>query len=419
MAESSQVTELRNSINNRIAERQALEQQAQKLQEELAAIGSEKNTLNRELSLIQKERDALENTILQTQKGIQVLELEIDESKQLLGELNIEIHNYKESLEEGLRNIQYQNELSYLEFILSSKDISEFFKRSEILVRIQEPINEAIDKLYNLQELVVAEAEALSEEREDLDEEKVKLSGQKEIIETQEDQKESLISETKNKESNYQKNLQATLATIDALDQEIRSFENQLEFVLNPKSLPKDGSEVLSWPLDSVFITQRFGKTVSSKRLYVSGSHSGTDFRAATGTPVYAVADGKVKGTGDTDKTCYRASFGKWVFIEHDGIGLSSTYGHLSGIAVSEGKKVKSGELIGYAGNTGHSTASHLHLTVYATEGVDGGAGARVTERPSGACAGAVYRMPLAPTAAYLDPLAYLPATTSDMFKHQ
>jgi len=88
------------------------------------------------------------------------------------------------------------------------------------------------------------------------------------------------------------------------LDKEIRSYESKLKFILDKTSLPEKGSEILAWPLDSILITQRFGRTVSSERLYVSGSHSGNDFRAATGTPVYAVADGVIIGTGDTDKTC-------------------------------------------------------------------------------------------------------------------
>ena len=141
------------------------------------------------------------------------------------------------------------------------------------------------------------------------------------------------------------------------------------------------------------------------------------DFRAAVGTPVYAVADGIVKGVGDTDEQCYRASFGKWVFIEHD-IGLSTTSAHLSSWKVTEGQHVKKGDLIAYSGNTGHSTAPHLHITVYATKGVNGEQGARVTERPSSACPGTNYRMPLAPTSAYLDPLDYFPQTDASYFKH-
>jgi murein DD-endopeptidase MepM/ murein hydrolase activator NlpD len=126
------------------------------------------------------------------------------------------------------------------------------------------------------------------------------------------------------------------------------------------------------------------------------------------GTPIYAVADGVVEGVGDTDKTCPKASFGKWVFIRHTN-GLATAYGHLSLIKATEGQKVKAGDLIAYSGNTGHSTGPHLHLTVYASNGV--------AERASASCKGKNYRMPIAPTNAYLDPLLYLPKATSSMFK--
>ena len=64
---------------------------------------------------------------------------------------------------------------------------------------------------------------------------------------------------------------------------------------------------------------------------------------------------------------------------------------------------VARGEIVGYSGNTGHTTGPHLHVSVYA------GSAASVQKRPSTTCEGKVYTMPLAPTNAYLDPLYYLP----------
>jgi murein DD-endopeptidase MepM/ murein hydrolase activator NlpD len=196
----------------------------------------------------------------------------------------------------------------------------------------------------------------------------------------------------------------------DQIDAEVRDYESKLKFVLSTKNLPQTGSETFGWPIDNPIITQRFGKTVDSQRLYTSGSHSGVDFRAAVGTPIYAVGSGTIEGTGDTDKTCPKASFGKWIFIRHNN-GLSTAYGHLSLIKVSTGQTIQKGDLIGYSGNTGHSTGPHLHLTVYASNGANGEEGARITERPSSACSGKTYTMPLAPINAYLDPMLYLPKT--------
>lgn len=416
-AQNPSVIQLQKSIDNKNAEKQELLKEAERIENELTEIAGQKSSISKEISVINQERKGLENQLAQTQNNIGRIDLEINQSKKLIEKHNNDISNHVQTIEQSFRMIDANYNFSYFEFLISSKNISDFFQQADLLRQLHKPLWGATDRLIQTKSQLRKETEVLGEQQNELQVEQRILDDQKSIVAEQERAKQGLLNQTKNKESEYQKNLAKTLAVIAALDAEIRDFESKLEFALNPNSLPEKGSEVFAWPLDSVFITQRFGKTVSSERLYVSGSHSGTDFRAAVGTPVYAVADGTVKGIGDTDNTCPRASFGKWIFIEHD-IGLSTTYGHLSKWIVNEGDQVKKGDLIAYSGNTGRSTGPHLHLTVYATEGVNGQEGVRITNRPSAACSGKIYRMPLAPTAAYLDPLAYLPKTTTSMFKH-
>ena len=119
------------------------------------------------------------------------------------------------------------------------------------------------------------------------------------------------------------------------------------------------------------------------------------------------MADGVVLGTGNTDLTCRGASFGKFVFIKYDN-GLSSTFGHLSLIKVNEGDKVARGQVVGYSGSTGHATGPHLHVSLYASEAV------KMDSKPSAACGGRVYRLPVAPINAYLDAMYYLPTYAID-----
>ena len=111
--------------------------------------------------------------------------------------------------------------------------------------------------------------------------------------------------------------------------------------------------------------------------------------------------DGVVIATGDTDKVCPGASYGRWIMIKHRN-GLSTLYGHLELIKVGQGQEVGVGDTIGYSGNTGYSTGPHLHFTVYVSSAVD------VKELPSKSCRGAVFRIPVAAANAYLDPQAYL-----------
>lgn len=90
--------------------------------------------------------------------------------------------------------------------------------------------------------------------------------------------------------------------------------------------------------------------------------HAGTDFRAYCGTPIIAAASGTVQWA----KTV--GGFGNQVMLNHgypNGASLLTSYNHLSRFAVSAGQTVERGQVIGYSGTTGTSTACHLHLEAY------------------------------------------------------
>ena len=85
--------------------------------------------------------------------------------------------------------------------------------------------------------------------------------------------------------------------------------------------------------------------------------HHGQDFSVFQGAPIQSPADGTVKRTG------YRGGFGKYIIIDH-GYGYETKYLHLSKINVKKGQSVVRGEVIGATGNSGRSTAPHLHYEV-------------------------------------------------------
>lgn len=86
--------------------------------------------------------------------------------------------------------------------------------------------------------------------------------------------------------------------------------------------------------------------------------HSGQDFAAKRGTPVYVTGDGVVESTSFQ----YRG-YGNQVVIDH-GYGYKTRYAHLNTIDVREGMKVSRGDMIGTVGSTGKSTGAHLHYEV-------------------------------------------------------
>lgn len=90
----------------------------------------------------------------------------------------------------------------------------------------------------------------------------------------------------------------------------------------------------------------------------VKRMHTGLDFAAQKGTPIYATGDGVVSKIANNV-----GGYGNEIQIDH-GYGYVTLYAHLANFAVKVGQKIKRGECIGYVGSTGSSTAPHLHYEV-------------------------------------------------------
>lgn len=103
-------------------------------------------------------------------------------------------------------------------------------------------------------------------------------------------------------------------------------------------------------------ISSTFGNRMEPIRK-VNKFHNGIDIRVPEGTPVKATASGVVITAAETE------GYGIHVVIRHDD-GFETMYAHLSGFAVQQGEKVSKGERIGLTGNTGRSTAPHLHYEI-------------------------------------------------------
>ncbi|WP_258104308.1 M23 family metallopeptidase [Marinoscillum sp. MHG1-6] len=108
-------------------------------------------------------------------------------------------------------------------------------------------------------------------------------------------------------------------------------------------------SSGFGWRLDPILKTRRL--------------HQGVDFSLPKGSPVYATGDGTVSLIKDSGISGY----GKHIEIDH-GFGYKTKYAHLSEFKVKRGQKIKRGELIAFSGNTGKSTAPHLHYEVHVSK---------------------------------------------------
>ena len=151
--------------------------------------------------------------------------------------------------------------------------------------------------------------------------------------------------------------------------EEARKRLEEAERLAAAQSSGGNQAELKGIPADDVAAVSNSGGSLPLRGNYRTGAgfgatgswsryHTGQDFSAAHGTPIYAVASGIVLSP----------TAGGWagvnVVIQH-GNGGSTLYAHMSRRTVSPGQAVQAGQLIGYVGNTGRSFGPHLHLEYY------------------------------------------------------
>jgi murein DD-endopeptidase MepM/ murein hydrolase activator NlpD len=136
-----------------------------------------------------------------------------------------------------------------------------------------------------------------------------------------------------------------------SFDEVIKLAKNKEKLLSSiPSIMPISAKELKGTPSGYGYRTHPIYKIVKM--------HTGMDFNAAIGTPIYATGDGVVD-RADADA----AGYGSHVVINH-GFGYQTLYGHMSKMLVKPGQVVKRGEIIGLVGNSGISSGPHVHYEV-------------------------------------------------------
>ncbi|MEK9177419.1 MAG: peptidoglycan DD-metalloendopeptidase family protein, partial [Patescibacteria group bacterium] len=375
--------ELQGKIDGKTAELKELQDEILKYEQELDTVTSARKTLETEVKRLDISRKKISTDIAVTQNRITTAELKIDELGNQIGDKEKRIESGRAVIEVSLRMIGRLDEVTVAEHFLSGNSFTEGWEEADRLREVHGALGEEIVRLLSTKEELTDDRDAVEEEQDELLSFKSQLSGQKSVLDANRKNQVGVLSDTKNKESNYQKILEEKKAAALQLQDEISGYESNLKFSLDPSSIPSPGSGVLSFPLDPTFmarcterqktfknlycITQYFGNTSFARSGAYSGkNHNGVDFGSPEGTKVVSALAGVVTATGNTDtiRGCY--SYGRWILVEH-GNGLSSLYAHLSYTGVSAGQAVGRGDFIGYSGETGYATGPHLHFTLFAT----------------------------------------------------
>lgn len=402
----TELEKLQSQISDRTNRLDEIQKEIAKYEAALQEVGAEKNTLQKAINQLELERKKIEADIRFTENKIESTDLTINKISFEIGETEGSIRDNEDTIRHIIRQMNIANDESLIEVLLRHNNIAEFWDTFESLETVKSRVADKVDELSDLKLALENNRELNSKQKEQLLSLKTQYSDQQSILSNNKAEKSELLSATKNEEAAYQQMLKDKQASRDLLLKEVRDIESQIKFILDPNTIPQKGTAVFIWPLQNPIITQRFGYTAfAASGAYNGNQHNGLDLGAPVGTPIYAPLSGRVRSVGNTDAVpgCY--SWGKWILIDHPN-GLSSMFAHQSQVAVTPGQEVKTGDIVGYVGNTGYSTGPHLHYTLYVTAGVQVMA---FNQFKSVTGCGAALS-PFAGIEAYQDPLDYLPA---------
>ena len=391
---ASDIDDLRQQIDAKQSEIQQLEKQIAVYKEQIKNQKNQASTLSKQIANMEAQIVKLQAEIKLTQTKISAASLKIEELKSDISARGLEIQRQKNNLGETIRTINDFDRETPIELVLKNNNFSDFLNQVQSIENLQNSLQQKLDQIQNLKRQLEDKKTDFEEQKSALENFRNELSGKNLVLANQKEDKEDLLTQTKNQEKKYRVMVSDLQKKRDQIEKEIFQIEEKLRLAIDPNSIPGAKKGLLGWPLKGI-LTQGFGciENRFAARSYPDcnggkgGFHNGLDIDADLGEAVRAALDGTVSGVGNLGKYAY----GKWITIKHDN-GLTTMYAHLSAQSVSVGQKIKTGQVIGYAGSTGYSTGPHLHFTVYASNTF------KIEQRPYG---------PL-PVGGSLNPLSYL-----------
>jgi len=212
-------------------------------------------------------------------------------------------------------------------------------KQMDQMVNVLEDIERRDNKIYR----VYFEADPIPEEQRN-----VGFGGVNRYNDLKGYNNSELLINTNRRVDKLKKRLVVQSRSLDKIKEMARNKEAMLKSIPAIQPVPNDDLKRIS-----AGYGYRMHPILKYKKL-----HEGIDFSAPVGTPVYATGNGVIREARRT------GGYGKLILLDH-GFGYKTFYAHLSKFNVSEGQKVKRGDVIGELGNTGLSTGPHLHYEVH------------------------------------------------------
>ncbi|MBR4194724.1 MAG: peptidoglycan DD-metalloendopeptidase family protein [Oscillospiraceae bacterium] len=377
------------------AQQQEVREQKAENESDIQDLVGQKNQLDKQIKLTQ---DSIENKNEQIQEYTLLIAEKQNELNDALDQRDALNERYKARI----RSMEEKGKLTYWSILFKASSFADLLDRVDMINEIARSDARMIDQIQDVAQQIETARQDLAADKVEMEETKEGLAAEQEALEAQraeadqlmaelmkdhaafeaqeekyDDQKEALLAQIAKEEIKYKEAVSAEEKARREAEAAERARKAAAEAAAAARQREasggggssggsssggsSSGSSVsrygFQWPCTARAITCPFGPRIHPIT-HVYSNHSGMDIGASYGSPIYACASGTVT------KATFGTAYGYHVVINH-GNGFSTLYGHMIRYTVSVGQYVTRGEIIGYVGSTGWSTAPHLHLTMY------------------------------------------------------
>ena len=337
------ITDLINKQNELQNQKSEADSQLGIVQEELSTNMQQVENLSQSMSEYQiqidewgKQIDVLNDSISEIQDKLDVAQKDYDEQEKLL--------------EIRLVTMYEAGDTSFLDFILSSKNIVDFISNYYLMAELTNYDEDLLEKIEREKSQIEQNKKMLETKQNEYNTIKANYEKKKIILYNTKVLRDEAASKLTQEETELS-------AKIDEYRNQILAVEAEISKITTANLDTQYIGGEMAWPVPGYTrITSNYGmRTHPITGIYKL--HTGVDLGAPMGANFVAANDGVVTKAG------YNGAYGNMVIIDHGG-GISTLYAHGSEILVTVGQTVKKGDVILKVGSTGYSTGAHAHFEV-------------------------------------------------------
>ncbi len=332
-----------------------LERKQQTIRNQIASLQNDINKQEKLRKPLQDQIDNLQAQIDLYNNEITGFENEISELKEKQDKIEADLQTKKDLFLKRVRALYVSGSVNtQLSILLGADDFSNFLYQDQVLEsitkydnKIMEDLKEDIDELEKLKS-------GINSKKAEVEKVKANVVSKQSVLNDAIKQYNAIIGKLEDEKSDLNDTLKNYQNQIDNLEKEINGAINNS----SSSNIKYDGSK-FKWPCPNYYyLSSPFGPRWGR-------NHNGIDIAGSAiyGKPIIAAADGQVS------LSSYSAGgYGNYVMINHgkdsSGTNYTTLYAHMSSRAVSTGRWVTKGQIIGYVGSTGYSTGPHLHFEI-------------------------------------------------------